>query len=174
MHRPVVVQIAAAASVRCPCTIKCLFVFVIYFVIIVCGLNVQLQEAQRQAQRQAAEEMRADFVRRQAEALANKAAAEADLGHAAIYVPARPRPAPRPERAAGHGFVVQRGHAAEHKAGFRHEAQSGSPGDEAERREGRHEVQGGQGQRSDQGDVTPEQRCACSVFQNMKHNTVLR
>ena len=61
-----------------------------------------VQEEHRRQSREAARLMCEEFASRQAEALRNKAAAEADRGHVAIYMPPRPRPpaaAPDPARA---------------------------------------------------------------------------
>eukprot|EP00892_Ulva_mutabilis_P004300 jgi/Ulvmu1/2241/UM013_0088.1 len=55
-----------------------------------------LREEQRRQSREAAQAMREEFASRQAQAMRNKAAAEADRGHVAIYMPPRPRPQPVP------------------------------------------------------------------------------
>lgn len=52
----------------------------------------RLQEEHRRRSREAAQQMREEFASRQAQALRNKAAAEEDRGHVAIYMPPRPRP----------------------------------------------------------------------------------
>lgn len=77
-----------------------------------------VQEAKHAEQREAMRYLREEFAQRQAQALRNKAAVEADRGNIAIYIPAGPPP-PRPDRddRAGaarrdrnrhvaHGFVV--------------------------------------------------------------------
>lgn len=52
-----------------------------------------MQEAKHAEQREAVRYLREEFAQRQAQALRNKAAVEADRGNIAIYIPAGPPPA---------------------------------------------------------------------------------
>lgn len=75
-----------------------------------------VQEDKRAAQREDAQHLKQEFALRQAQALRNKAAAEAGCGHAAIYLPARAHLPPGVIAQVGSPFVDHPGQTTENYA----------------------------------------------------------